>query len=314
MATDSSIAWTRKTLNPGVFGCEMDGEECADCYAMMMAWRQENMARARGETAGGYIGSTRLTALGPRWTNEVRVEHDRVAPAFASLPRDPCAVFVTSMADLHHDDVPDSFLELVYREMERRPHWFQVLTKRPHNAAGFLHRSGRAGRLPPNVWIGTTAGDPKHAERRLSGLAGVPASNLFVSMEPLLGMINPRRYLGRELWGGGRVRWVITGGKSGRRPVPSHPRWFCLVRDVCADTFTAFLHKQWGLYEPVAPGDVRPTDVGVELDGAFYSMGGLATPGRPGTTTAIMRKVKAVDPAPTLDGRTHLAFPEGWAA
>lgn len=312
MATDSDIGWTRKTLNPGVFGCEVDGGECEDCYAEIMAWRQGNMARARGETEGGYIGAAELTARGPRWTRQVRVEHDRVAPAFASLPRDPCAVFVTSMGDLHHDDVPDDFLELVYREMERRPHWFQVLTKRAGNAARFLHRSGRAGRLPPNIWIGTTAGDPKHAERRLVELAGVPASNLFVSMEPLLGQINPVRYLGRDLHGGGRIRWVITGGKSGRNPRPSHPEWFRLVRDTCARTDTAFFFKQWGLYEPVGVGDVRNTDVGVELDGAHYSMGGLAVPGRPGASTAIMRRVRSVDPAPTLDGRTHLDFPAGW--
>ena len=308
---DTTIGWTRKTLNPGVYGCEADGGECEDCYAEIMAWRQGNMARARGETSGGYIGATRLTKLGPRWTRVVTVDHDRVAPAFASLPKRGCAVFCTSMADLHHEDVPDDYFELVYREMERRPHWFQVLTKRPGNAARFLHRSGRAGRLPPNIWIGTTAGDPKHAERRLVELAGVPATNLFVSMEPLLGQINPVRYLGRDLYGGGRIRWVIAGGKSGRNPRPSHPEWFRLVRDTCARTDTTFFFKQWGLYEPVT-GEPLNTDIGVELDGTHYSMSGLAVPSRPGASTAIMRRVRQVDGAPQLDGRTHLDFPPGW--
>lgn len=302
MATDTSIGWTRKTLNPGVFGCEIDGEECADCYAMTMAWRQANMARARGETSGGYIGTTRLTALGPRWTNEVRVEPDRVAPAFASLPRDPCAVFVTSMADLHHDDVPDSYLELVYAEMERRPHWFQVLTKRPGNAARFLHRSGRVGRLAPTIWIGTTAGDPKHGTRRLNDLAEVGATNLFVSMEPLLGSIDPGPWLGRQLPGGGRIRWVISGGKSGRNPVPSHPDWFRLVRDACRIADVAWFFKQWGLFEPEAtnvPGRV----VGVRPVALDAGAGNVVN----------MVRVRAVDAAPKLDGCTHLDFPVGWS-
>ncbi len=261
MATDSDIGWTRKTLNPGVFGCEHDGRECEDCYAEIMAWRQGNMAHARGETGGGYIGAATLTARGPRWTREVRVERDRVAPAFASLPRSACAVFVTSMADLHHADVPDDFLDLVYAEMERRPHWFQVLTKRPGNAGAFLHRSGRAGRLAPNIWIGTTAGDPRRAPQRLDELAEVPAPNLFVSMEPLLGAIDPGPWLGRELGGGGRIAWVIAGGKSGHHPVPSHPDWFRLVRDACKGAGVTFFFKQWGLYEPASSPDASGSEL-----------------------------------------------------
>lgn len=310
MATATDIGWTRWSINPGIFGCEADGKECRLCYAEIMALRQEYMARARGETSGGYIGAASKVGGRAKWTRTVRVEHDRVKPAFAALPRTPGAVFVTSMADMGHEDVPDDFLELCFVEMEARPlHWFQVLTKRAGRLARFLRASGRAGRLAPNIWIGVTAGDPARAPARLDELAEVGASNLFVSMEPLLGRIDPRPWLGRELAGGGRVRWVIFGGETGHGAVPTHPQWFRDVRAACRETGTTGFFKQWGSWEPAPVPDLGEHNRGRQVcfrpDGHHQWVPSV----RPFET---MRRVRKVNPLPLLDGRPQLDFPPGW--
>ena len=144
--------------------------------------------------------------------------------------------------------------------------------------------------------------DGRMVSLRLVELAGVPVSNLFVSMEPLLGSIDPGPWLGRQLPGGGRIRWVISGGKSGRNPVPSHPDWFRLVRDACRIADVAWFFKQWGLFEPEAtnvPGRV----VGVRPVALDAGAGNVVN----------MVRVRAVDAAPKLDGCTHLDFPVGWS-
>lgn len=334
----SEIAWTRHTINPGVFGCAPDGAECDNCYAEIMALRQHYMALNRGE-GNGYVNAAVKTAQGPKWTGVVRVEPERIAPAFATLPRAACAVFVTSMADLFHDDVPFDFIDAVFVEMERRPHWFQVLTKRPGNARRFLIATGRAGRLAPNVWIGTTAGDPAHGPRRLEELARVPARHLFVSMEPLLGYIDVRPYLRGRLEGGGTVGWVIVGGESGRRARPMHPSWAKAVRDACEAEGIPFFFKQWGAWapgfdeadftrgglerRPHAWVDAHTAANGltwvVDDDGRWSNWTGEPPMvGAPGdatlarSVTIMHRHQTHADLPDELDGDYHVAFPEGW--
>ena len=309
---DTEIAWTRKSINPGVFGCSADGAECTNCYAEVMAARQEHMAVARGQTEGGYIGTTHKAGGRAKWKGRVTVDRARVAPAFASLPVKGCAVFVTSMADLHHDEVPYDYLELVYREMEARPrHWFQVLTKRPHNAARFLYETGRHETMGEHIWIGTTAGDPKRGRLRLHNLGQVPAANLFVSMEPLLGAIDPSPWLGRDLTGGGRIRWVIAGGESGTAARPSHPEWFRTVRDACTRTSTSFFFKQWGSWTPAAMPDLHEANAGRQV--CFRADGREQWAPSASWTFATMERTQASQATPKLDGVVAQAFPEGGA-
>ena len=314
----SDIEWTLETKNPGVYGCEMEGPECAHCYAMIMAARQEAMARARGETEGGYIGTT----VQRRWTGNVSVDPAQIAPTFAGLRKAPCAVFVTSMADLFHPAVPDSFLDLCFDEMEAREwHWFQVLTKRVENATAYTRRRGR--RWPENVWLGATCGAPGRGPERATELVRSPAPHVFLSMEPLLGELDVRPFLPR-------VSWVIAGGESGAKARPSHPDWMRAVRDQCAEKDVAFFLKQWGELAEVNPETRDPASgehvtidpdaepkrwtagrsVGVSRDGQVVKS--LQTM-RPGVAYRHMHRVGRKAAGRALDGVEHLAFPLGWS-
>ena len=318
MSGVSDIEWTFESCNPGVYGCEMDGPECAHCYAMLMAARQEAMACARGETEGGYIGST----LNRRWTGQVTVDTSHVAPSFGALRKSPCAVFVTSMADLFHGDVPDPFLDLVFDEMESRPwHWFQVVTKRAGNATGYARRRGR--RWPENVWLGATCGAPGRGPERAAELVRSPAPHVFLSMEPLLGDIDVRPFLGR-------VEWVIFGGESGHKARPSHPDWFRSVLAQCGEADVPAFFKQWGEHVEVA-SEVRDEKTGdhVVIDpdkepGRFVAgrSVGISTRGevvrslqtmRPDVAYRHMVRVGRKQAGRALDGREHLNFPVGWS-
>lgn len=220
MSDGSAIEWTEATWNP-VTGCTKVSPGCDNCYAERLAYRLQAMGN-------------------PRYRNafDLTLHHDQVG-----LPlrwRDPRTVFVNSMSDLFHDDVPDDFIAKVFATMQEA-HWhtFQILTKRPGRMASWTRRH-RPDPLP-NVWLGTSVEDQRWAGIRLPKLLEAPASVRFLSCEPLLEALDLTGFLET-----GGIHWVIVGGESG----PAHrkilPKWARSLRDQCVRAEVPFFFKQWG--------------------------------------------------------------------
>lgn len=214
MATASSIEWTDATWNP-VTGCTKISAGCKNCYAERMAKR----LRAMGKNQ--YRNGFKLT----------------LQPKAIEIPlhwRSPRLVFVNSMSDLFHRDVPDAFIENVFDVMKRCPqHTFQILTKRPERVAEI----GRKLPWPENVWMGTSVEDNRVRDR-IKHLRRVPSQVRFLSVEPLIGPI-PRLPLAG-------LHWVIVGGESGPKARPMAPDWVRAIRDRCVGRGVPFFFKQWG--------------------------------------------------------------------
>lgn len=214
MAQVSSIEWTEATWNP-VTGCTKISPGCCHCYA-------ERMAR-------------RLQAMGqPRYRNGFALT---LQPDVLEVPlkwRRPRMIFVNSMSDLFHKDVPTSYIIRCFDVMrEASRHTFQVLTKRPERAAELACRLS----WPANIWMGVSVETAQYASR-IHYLRQIPASIRFLSLEPLLGPI-PRLPLAD-------IHWVIVGGESGPAARPMKSEWVVQVRDRCIRHNVPFFFKQWG--------------------------------------------------------------------
>jgi protein gp37 len=213
MAT-SSIEWTESTWNP-VTGCTKVSPGCQHCYAERM--------------------SLRLQAMGsPKYRNGFALTAYRDALLHPLNWNKPQRIFVNSMSDLFHRDVPVDYVLEVFDVM-RRAHWhqFQVLTKRAER----LEELSRAIDWPANVWMGVSVENEDYTFR-IDHLRRTGAAVKFLSLEPLLGP------LGRlDLTG---IDWVIVGGESGPGARPMHERWVLQIRDQCHDAGVAFFFKQWG--------------------------------------------------------------------
>lgn len=226
MAT-SEIEWTEATWNP-VAGCTILSPGCTNCYAMRMAARLEAMGVDK------YKGTTRKSGDRYVWTGEI-VTHDASLNAPLTWRR-PQRIFVNSMSDLFHENVPVEFIAKVFETM-RRANWhtFQILTKRPDRMATVL-----AELMPkplPNVWLGTSVEDNKNLFR-IDHLRLVPASVRFVSFEPLLGPIIEPVLDG--------IHWAIVGGESGPKARPLQTEWVECLHRACIKQSVAFFFKQWG--------------------------------------------------------------------
>lgn len=224
---ETSIEWTDATWNP-VAGCSIVTAGCTNCYAMRMAARLEAMGV---ET---YDGLTRKSGGRAKWTG--RITLDRKALAVPDGWKKPRRVFVNSMSDLFHEDVPVEFIRDVWAVMARTPwHTYQILTKRPERMSEVLSKNG----IPTltNVWLGTSVEDAR-VLARLDALRSVPAAIRFVSFEPLIGSV-----AGANLYS---VDWAIVGGKSGPQARPMDPLWVDEIHESCRRFGTAFFFKQWG--------------------------------------------------------------------
>ena len=214
MATKSTIEWTEMTWNP-VTGCTKVSQGCKNCYANRMALRLKAMGSER------YINGFRPT-----------IHEDLL-----ELPKKwkkPRTIFVNSMSDLFHNDIPDSFIRQVFRTMRDCPqHTFQVLTKRSKR----LLSLGASLDWPSNVWMGVSVenGDAMH---RIEDLALVPAKVRFLSCEPLIGPLE-----GIQLDG---IHWVIVGGESGPGARPMDEVWAESIQLQCKTAEVPFFFKQWG--------------------------------------------------------------------
>jgi protein gp37 len=159
-------------------------------------------------------------------------------------------IFVNSMSDLFHVDVPESFIRQVFEIMLRADwHIYQVLTKRPSRATRFFNRNADlfpAGEIPSHIWMGTSVED-QNVVHRVDQLRLLPAEIRFLSCEPLLGPLE------LNLTG---IHWVIVGGESGIGYRRMEEEWALAVQDQCKTSGVAFFFKQWGGRTPKAGGRV----------------------------------------------------------
>lgn len=217
MAT--KIEWTEKTWNP-VTGCTYVSEACQNCYAKTMARRLQKMPGSADKYRNGFQPTIHLQAL--------QEPYDW---------KKPCMVFVVSMGDLFHEEVPLSFIDKVMNIIEDNPqHTFQVLTKRAERMADFFTYQRD---IPKNVWLGVTCESSNHYDR-IFHLRRIMATVRFLSCEPLLGDMADINLT--------NIDWVITGGESGVRARRTPVQWFRNMRDACRRSNTPFFFKQWGAW------------------------------------------------------------------
>ena len=214
MGERSSIEWTDATWNP-VTGCTKVSPGCKHCYAERL--------------------SLRLRAMGhPNYTNGFRLTVQEQALELPLSWKKPQMIFVNSMSDLFHKDVPFEFIQRVFDVMRRASwHRFQVLTKR---SARLLELDSRLG-WPANVWMGVSVENQAYTSR-IEDLRKTGARIKFLSLEPLLGPLS-----GLDLQG---IDWVIVGGESGPGARQVKEEWVVDIRDQCLKAGIPFFFKQWG--------------------------------------------------------------------
>lgn len=238
MGLKTGIEWTDATWNP-ITGCTKVSAGCDNCYAEMLA----NRRLAHLYTRQLPVIDTPVNRRDPF---AVRLWPDRLDhPTRWSHPR---MVFVNSMSDLFHHDVPDEFVLQVFEVMlQTSRHVYQVLTKRPSRAVRFWkNHAARLGlsEIPGHIWMGTSV-ESQDVEYRVRHLQLLPARVRFLSCEPLLGpLVLP-------LDG---VHWVIVGGESGPHRRAMDPHWAERIRDQCIQSGVPFFFKQWGGRTPKAGG------------------------------------------------------------
>ena len=232
----TTIEWTDETWNPTT-GCDRVSPGCDNCYALTMAARLKGMGQAKYQNDGDPRTS------GPGFGLTCHPDALDVPRRWRKARR----VFVNSMSDLFHPEVPSSFVAQVFDVMRDCPqHTFQILTKRPQRMAelGCGATFGEA-KGAPNVWLGTSIESDRYAFRA-DHLRDTPAAVRFLSLEPLLGPLPSLDLTG--------IDWVIVGGESGLASRPMNPAWVRDLRDRCVDADVAFFFKQWGGRTPKANG------------------------------------------------------------
>lgn len=245
MSGKSAIAWTDMSWNPTI-GCTRVTAGCDACYAFALHDRRH----------AHYLEHH---GIEPKNGRPIPAQYAHPFSVVQVLPqrgedplqsRKPQKIFVNSMSDLFHSQVPEETIRQIFQIMVQA-HWhsFQILTKRP----------ARLVRLAPtlpwarNIWVGTSV-ELDQLTPRIDLLRRVPTPNRFLSLEPLLGPLPSLNLDG--------ICWVITGGESGPDARPCDPDWVRAIRDQCVARHVAYFHKQWGGRTPKAGGD--------ELDGQCW--------------------------------------------
>jgi protein gp37 len=230
MRGNSHIEWTESTWNP-VTGCTKVSAGCKHCYAERMAKRLQVMGSPRYQNGFAVTLHPDLVDAPRRW-------------------KAPRVIFVNSMSDLFHPDVPFEFIARIFETMrECSQHTFQILTKRSER---LLEVKGRLS-WPDNVWMGVSVEDDR-VLHRVAHLKHVPAAVRFLSCEPLIGEISRLNL--------DEIDWVIVGGESGPGARPMKIEWVRSIFRECRRAGTAFFFKQWG--------GVQKHRAGRELRGRTY--------------------------------------------
>ncbi len=235
MSATSSIEWTDATWNP-VRGCTKISPGCAHCYAETFA------ERFRGVPGHPYEQGFDLRL----------VPQKLLDPLNWSSPK---TVFVNSMSDLFHEEVPDEYILQVVRVMELANwHTYQVLTKRSGRMCDLLQSKLRAASRLPHIWWGVSVENRKHGLPRIEHLRKAPGAVRFLSIEPLL------ECLGELTLDG--IGWVIVGGESGCGARPLEKTWVLDIQAQCKRANIPFFFKQWG--------GIRKCETGRAIDGVTY--------------------------------------------
>ena len=242
MGDRSTIEWTDATWNP-VTGCTRVSSGCDNCYAARMAFRLDNMGQPH------YKGLTSLNAKGDRHFNG-RVNLIEKAIHLPLRWKKPRMVFVNSMSDLFHRDVPVEFIKRVFSIMNQaKQHTYQVLTKR---SARLLEVSSQL-EWSDHIWMGVRVED-EAALPRVDDLVATSANVKWLSIEPLLGPLHSLQLEG--------IDWVVVGGESGPGARAMKSDWVREIRDRCLECSVPFFFKQWG--------GVNKKKAGRELDGRTW--------------------------------------------
>ena len=230
MAQNSHIEWTDSTWNP-VTGCDKVSSGCKHCYADRMANRLKAMGQYR------YRNNFQLT-----------LQEDLIeAPISWKKPR---VIFVNSMSDLFHENVPFKYIERVFATMiKANQHVYQVLTKRSER----LKEIAKDLPWTDNIWMGVSIENEDYTYR-IDHLRKTPAIVKFLSLEPLIGPLNNLKLQ--------NINWVIVGGESGPGARPMSDEWVRDIRDTCIEQKIHFFFKQWG--------GVNKKKAGRKLDGRFW--------------------------------------------
>ncbi|HEX7294904.1 MAG TPA: phage Gp37/Gp68 family protein [Pyrinomonadaceae bacterium] len=246
MGQKSAIEWTEATWNP-LTGCTKISPGCKNCYAERMALRLRGMAQPN------YVNGFELTL------------HEQLL----DLPlrwKTPQTIFVNSMSDMFHKDVPEAFIVRAFETMCRANwHNFQVLTKR----ADRLLQLNEVLPWPPHVWMGVSV-ESEAYYNRIDDLRRTNAAVKFLSLEPLLGPLDNLSLIG--------IDWVIVGGESGPGAREMRNDWVTSIRDQCAHAAVPFFFKQWGkrqfnpnVNDPtIAKDHPNHAKGGCQLDGEIY--------------------------------------------
>ena len=237
----SKIEWTDETWNFAT-GCKKVSPGCDNCYMFQMYPRLKAMG-----VPGYQAAPDRVTVI----------------PERLQLPytwRKPRRVFVNSMSDFFHPDIPDAIRLEAFDVMAANPrHTFQILTKRPRTALHWTRnrfwRHNRPRVWPLNIWIGTSVESEAHLDR-VPLLMQIPARTRFISAEPLLGPLLPLR----GLLSTGLIHWVIVGGESGPKARPMDPAWAMWIKDDCWEFKIAYFLKQLGGYPDKRGGEKAVLD------------------------------------------------------
>lgn len=222
---ESSIEWTDATWNP-VAGCSIISPGCTNCYAMRMAARLDAMGMQK------YKSLTRKSGKRHIWTGNVNLDYESLNTPYDWLK--PRMVFVNSMSDLFHPDVPEFFIKKIWTVMkENNQHTFQILTKRPEIMKNVMERM----EILPNVWLGTSVENEDYLHR-IDLVRNTRAAIRFISFEPLIGSVKKANLKS--------IDWAIVGGESGPLSRPIEEEWVQEIHSSCRKSNTAFFFKQWG--------------------------------------------------------------------
>lgn len=231
MGDRSSIEWTEATWNPTT-GCDKVSKGCENCYALTLAKRLKAMGTAKYQADGDPLTS------GPGFKLTVH-------PQTLEQPKkwkEPRSIFVNSMSDLFHPEVPLGYIKDVFAVItETERHQYQLLTKRSRRMAQLASELD----WPPNLWMGVSI-ETNRYRFRSDHLVNVPAAVRFLSCEPLLGPLDDLKLDG--------IDWVIAGGESGPSARPLQLPWVTGLRDQCMDAQVPFFFKQWGGRTPKSGG------------------------------------------------------------
>jgi protein gp37 len=310
---NSEISWTDHTFNPWE-GCTKVGLGCDHCYA-----EARNTRFNKGQAVNWGPGAPRRLTSAENWRKPKAWNDNALSFELEHGRRQ--RVFCASLADVFDNEVPPEWRVDLLALIRATPRldWL-LLTKRIGNVERMLIEAGgiaanrgdtlnASAALPPNVWLGATVVNQQEADRDIPKLLAVPARVRFLSMEPLLGLVDLRRHFGPNLaMTQPLIDWVIVGGESGHHARPMHPGWARSLRDQCAAAGVPFHFKQngeWAHAEALADDSSVLPERWLRLDGSSPPSDGIDFFGG----DEVVYRAGKKSAGRLLDGVEHNGFP-----